>query len=1009
MLKRRFNLSGLCLAVLSVAIVLGASPASADPGDTSWRYLTGGEIISSPAIGADGTIYMGSYDHLLYAVNPDRTSKWYYDTDDQIYSSPVIGPDGTIYVGSHDSFLYAINPEDGSLKWRYPTGGMIYFSPAIGADGTIYIGSYDSYLYAISPEGVFKWRYPTNGWIASSPAIGADDTVYVGDMNGTLYAINADGSAKWTFETGGWIASSPAIASDGTIYVGNWDSSLYAVNPDGSAKWRYETGGWIASSPAIGADGTIYVGSWDNSLYAINPSGIKKWAYETGSAIWSSPAIGADGTIYVGSWDNSLYAVNSNGTLRWAHETDGEIWSSPAIGADGTVYVGSSDKYLYAVEGDAPWTDADYEAAMDAYADSPWPKFGQNNFNIHRNATPLPPDLEPEVPSLSLPAGASVYPDATVSVPLTLTNTEDNLFIQTIAAEITFDTVLFDLLDVTLENGLLEGGDYTVSYEEDEGKITLLVNAGESYLFKGSGEVIHLEFAALGNVGDTSALTFVSAQVNEFELEAEDMTSGAVNVVEKPDSEPMTMSLPGSVEVFPGDVLAVPLALNNSGAVEIEGIDVEIEFDADVLTATGASLTDGILEDENYGLYAEVGEGTLGVTIYARSEMLTSEGVIVYLIFTAVGNVDDTTALSFTTAQSNESGVNATNGSVRIMDPAFNISGNIVYYGAESDTTPPSVPNVQVLLEETASGDEDPDDLFSTTADTDENGNYTFADIARGDYVATPAKADDLGGLTGTDASRIARYAAGLFFGFDDYQLIAADVTRNGEITGTDASRVARYIAGEIDCLNDTCEHWVFIPDVPEAGDDLSAISYAPSREYPDLDSDKTGENFIAIRLGDVTKNWEPGGDEGRGREYSEYTGPESDVYAASGDLLTLPVVLDQSAAIEGLDIRIEFDENILALEDVTLAGGILENENYGLQVNTSADGEISLTVMARGDVVAGSGEVLLIDFHVVGQTPSTSTVSLTTFDCNEAPASGGFSPNGGSYQSLRLEVDPYI
>ena len=37
------------------------------------------------------------------------------------YSSPVIGTDGTIYIGSSDYYLYAVNPF-GSLKWRYQTG-----------------------------------------------------------------------------------------------------------------------------------------------------------------------------------------------------------------------------------------------------------------------------------------------------------------------------------------------------------------------------------------------------------------------------------------------------------------------------------------------------------------------------------------------------------------------------------------------------------------------------------------------------------------------------------------------------------------------------------------------------------------------------------------------------------------------------------------------------------------------------------------------------------------------
>jgi len=91
---------------------------------------------------------VGSYDNYLYAINPDGTLKWKFGTGGDILSSPAIGKDGTIYVGSYDNYLYAINP-DGSLKWKFETGNGVYSSPAIGKDGTIYVGSYDNYLYAI--------------------------------------------------------------------------------------------------------------------------------------------------------------------------------------------------------------------------------------------------------------------------------------------------------------------------------------------------------------------------------------------------------------------------------------------------------------------------------------------------------------------------------------------------------------------------------------------------------------------------------------------------------------------------------------------------------------------------------------------------------------------------------------------------------------------------------------------------------------------------------------------
>ncbi len=322
---------------------------STNPGKLKWSFTTGDQVRSSPAIGSDGTIYVGSNDKKLYAISPDGTEKWNFTIGGEILSSPAIGSDGTIYVGSNADKLYAINPE-GTEKWNFSASNGFHSSPVIDSDGTIYIGMDDCKLYAINPDGTEKWNFMAGNVVASSPAIASDGTIYVGSSDYKLYAINPDGSEKWSFTTGDWIMmSSPAIDSDGTIYVGSCDNKLYAINPDGSEKWNFTTGKNVDSSPAIGSDGTIYVGSNDHKLYAINPAGTEKWSFTTGNEVDSSPAIGSDGTIYVGSRDNKLYAINPDGTEKWNFTTGHYVTSSPAIGSDGTIYVGSSDNKLYAI------------------------------------------------------------------------------------------------------------------------------------------------------------------------------------------------------------------------------------------------------------------------------------------------------------------------------------------------------------------------------------------------------------------------------------------------------------------------------------------------------------------------------------------------------------------------------------------------------------------------------------------------------------------------------------
>ena len=367
-------------------------------GTQKWAFETEGSIVSSPAIGPNGTVYVGSGDGSLYSVQSDGTQSWTFQTKDftedsgkGVDSSPAIGPTGTVYVGSDDGNLYAINP-DGTRKWVFNTGGAVTSSPAVGADGMIYVGSSDGNLYAVTPDGSQKWAFETERF-AASPAVARDGTIYVGSGDTNLYALNPDGTQKWAFDfevevdddTLQLAITSPSIGPKGTIYIGAGSlngSQLYALNPDGTQKWAFDFKGDVAvASPAIGPNGTIYIGSGlfveNGQVFAIHPDGTEKWRFETDAAISSTPAIGEDGTVYVGS--DSVYAINPNGTEKWAFETGESVSSSPVIVPDGTLYVGSNDNNLYAIA-----------TASGGLADTPWPMFHHNRRHTGRSPTPGP-------------------------------------------------------------------------------------------------------------------------------------------------------------------------------------------------------------------------------------------------------------------------------------------------------------------------------------------------------------------------------------------------------------------------------------------------------------------------------------------------------------------------------------------------------------------------------------------------------------------------------------------
>ena len=90
---------------------------------------------------------------------------WEFETGDVVNSSPAIGSDGTVYVGSRDNSLYAINGRTGDKLWEFATGGGVDSYPAIGSDGRVYVGSRDNKLYAIKTDtkGLANSPWPMRG------------------------------------------------------------------------------------------------------------------------------------------------------------------------------------------------------------------------------------------------------------------------------------------------------------------------------------------------------------------------------------------------------------------------------------------------------------------------------------------------------------------------------------------------------------------------------------------------------------------------------------------------------------------------------------------------------------------------------------------------------------------------------------------------------------------------------------------------------------------------------
>ncbi len=326
--------------------------------------------LSSPAVGQDGTVYVGSpfFGDRLHALNPDGTLRWALRHGEfGKQTSPVIGGDGTVYFEGA-----ALRP-DGSSLWVQNEAILKYMNqqtPALGPDSVLYWG-----FMALRGNGSMKWAYtPSDDVIASDPVIGSDGTVYFGSWAYTtpelcgFFALRPDSTIRWTFGLGKTFTP-PILGSDGAIYTSGSDSTLYALNPEGTVRWTYRSSAAAFLPLVIGLDGTVYTASSEGCLLANLPDGSLDWSYDAHATVGGA-ALGSDGRIYL-SAGNGLRVLDPDGTECWSYPFPGEmVLSHPAIAPDGTVYVGANDGYLYA-----------FYTESRGLADSPWPKFHRDNRN----------------------------------------------------------------------------------------------------------------------------------------------------------------------------------------------------------------------------------------------------------------------------------------------------------------------------------------------------------------------------------------------------------------------------------------------------------------------------------------------------------------------------------------------------------------------------------------------------------------------------------------------------
>jgi|YNPMSStandDraft_1061717.scaffolds.fasta_scaffold00097_20 serine/threonine protein kinase len=158
-------------------------------GAIRWRFRAKRSITGS-AIVVNGTVYFGSLDGMVYALEAKTGWQfWRFRLGKPTISTPCLNGNN-LYIGCTDGNIYCIDIASGKEQWRFMTEHQVTGS-AVFHEGKVYFGSVDQHLYCIDGEtGSLIWKFPTEGPITGTPLIN-QDTVFIGSTDGQMYALPA--------------------------------------------------------------------------------------------------------------------------------------------------------------------------------------------------------------------------------------------------------------------------------------------------------------------------------------------------------------------------------------------------------------------------------------------------------------------------------------------------------------------------------------------------------------------------------------------------------------------------------------------------------------------------------------------------------------------------------------------------------------------------------------------------------------------------------------------------
>lgn len=383
-----------------------------------WTFTApdGFHIVASPAVGRDGTVYVGTADPsttakgTLYAVRPDGTKRWEMDAG-AVELSPAVGADAggfehVFVAGAYDTSLgnmWALDSRDGSVSNSCDgtprgTSGLAISSTSIAGveSETATMGGADKTLTAfrVAVSGT------TNRCLATTPFSAAPSGNVVTSSNhffapgGGTAAIEAAEFLSSGWQLDGVLATSAVpstLALSEARFLFSATPGVSAIDENGSNQVSFSAGGDVTSGPLIGS-ASGYVGAVSNLVRVDLDELTSSTVHPAGAGAKASGVLGEGNRLYLSAGTGFQAWKQDGGTFEWEASDAGIGAADIGLSIDctrddagtplarpGVVYVKSGSTSLSAIIVDSHGIDTS----------APWPKYQHDPRNTGNVDTPM--------------------------------------------------------------------------------------------------------------------------------------------------------------------------------------------------------------------------------------------------------------------------------------------------------------------------------------------------------------------------------------------------------------------------------------------------------------------------------------------------------------------------------------------------------------------------------------------------------------------------------------------